>query len=58
MTVSTTSKLVSCDSTKMGGCRYMNSVDNSTFALDCACTLNAEGDSNCPAARADSNLNY
>jgi len=53
MTVDSKSNLVKCDWSNDAKCHYKNS-DNSTYDQACECTLNAQGDSYCPAAQAAS----
>jgi len=53
MTENNSSRLVPCNNNG-GKCKYVNTVDQSPFELDCECALNEDGTSWCPAAQANS----
>ena len=56
--VDKTSKMIKCDwNSGEGKCWYKFSADNNTYSQDCSCALNKNGDSYCPVAPGNCNIN-
>jgi len=58
MVKDSSANLVPCSFANSQKCNYTNSVDNTTFQLDCGCAYNDVGSSWCPAAPAGGNYSF